>query len=162
MHLPFSLLLRGPRPLRQRVARDWARALPGPLVWVTVGAPPALRADDAVCFRRAHDCASLRRTLQHASTAGTVVLDDLDDALPQWWDPRLRALRQSIGAPLLCLADPPPLGERAPAGLDLVADLDDDDVLIVRQAADPGLQGLVVRDPGAAIPHRLLRPLRAA
>lgn len=146
--MPLHILLRGAKPLRQRLALSWARALPGPLLWIGLSHPPVLRSGDRFLVRPPGAPAFLQEALLgHADRAGTVVLGDLDDLMPHWrWFPA--ALDTLLTAPVLGLSSP---GLRAPRGLDLVADLDDDDVLVVSEARHPSLRGLVIREPGPGL-----------
>lgn len=143
--MALHVLIRGSRPLRQRLAHTWSRALPGPLLWVGIEPPPTLRRGDLFCPRDPLDPASLQKVLLDAGhLAGTLVLDDLDALMPHWrWFPT--TLDAQVVAPVLGLAGP---GIAAPRGLDLVADLDDDEVLVVEHAVHPSLRGLVIRQPG--------------
>ena len=142
--MSLRVLLRGPCPLRQRLAWSWAQALPGPLLWLGSPPPGPLRTGDW----RLESPVS-RRALQQTLAAeghrfGTVVVDRVEDHGFRWLrQPGARG--RPLTAPLLAMAAP---GTPAPQGFDLVADLDTDEVLVVSQARHPSLRGLVIRQPG--------------
>lgn len=142
--MSLRVLLRGPCPLRQRLAWSWAQALPGPLLWLGSPPPGPLRTGDRQLGSPVSPRALQQALAGEARRFGTVVVDGVEDLGFRWLrQPGVHS--RPLTAPLLAMAAP---ATPAPQGFDLVADLDTDEVLVVSQARHPSLRGLVIRQPG--------------